>query len=80
MEINQTEPETEYEQLALPLGPDLPNKTFLRPDEVSSFFRVSKSTVYRWADEGLLQACSPTDGTVRIFRESVLSLIKKTLR
>jgi hypothetical protein len=24
--------EIEFEQLSLPMGPDLPNKTFLRPD------------------------------------------------
>lgn len=70
----------DFQQMALPLGPDLPNKTFLRPDELSSFFRVSKSTIYRWADEGLLRGCSLTEGTLRIFRESALELMKKTLR
>jgi len=70
----------EFEQLCLPLGPDLPNKTLLRPDEVARFLRVGRSTVYRWCDEGILMACSPTTGTVRIFRLSVLDALKKSLR
>ena len=34
----------------------LPDKPFFRPDEVAKYFSVSKSTVYRWIDEGRLQS------------------------
>jgi len=55
---------------------DLPNKSLLRPDEVASFFGVSKRTVYGWVDIGKLEGVKPTQGILRIFRESVIKLIK----
>ncbi|GAB7141384.1 hypothetical protein RsTz2092_13680 [Deferribacterales bacterium RsTz2092] len=30
----------------------LPDKRYLRPDEVAEYFNVSRRTVYRWADNG----------------------------
>jgi hypothetical protein len=47
----------EFEQSNLPPGPDLPNKTPLRPDEVASLFSVSHKTVYTWIECGKLTAC-----------------------
>ena len=35
---------------------ELPNKTFLRPDEVAAFWRVHVKTVYRWIDLGIMPA------------------------
>jgi hypothetical protein len=70
----------QFIQLNLPLGPDLPNKSLFRPDEIARFFRISRSTVYRWCDEGILLACNPAPGTVRIFRSSILDAIKKSIR
>jgi len=54
---------------------DLPKKTLLRPDEVARFFGVSRGTIYRWIDFGLLEACKPTRGVIRIKRESIITLI-----
>jgi predicted site-specific integrase-resolvase len=48
--------------------------------QVARFFRISRSTVYRWCDEGILLPCSPTPGTVRIFRTSILDAMKKAIR
>ena len=42
--------DAEFAQLELPIGPDLPNKTLFRPDEVAVFFRISRSMVYRWCE------------------------------
>ena len=74
------DPLDEMIQLPLPLGPDLPNKTLFRPDEVAKFFAVSPSTIYRWVDEGILNACKPAAGTVRIFRVSIIEVLKTPLR
>jgi excisionase family DNA binding protein len=60
--------------------PDLPRKTFFRVDEVARFFDVSTRTIYLWIDNGLLLAINPTGGTKRIFRESIVSLIEKSLK
>lgn len=68
------------EQLDLPLGPDLPNKTLFRPDEVAKFFSVSRSTVYQWVDEGILKACKPAAGSIRIFRSSIIEALKTPRR
>jgi excisionase family DNA binding protein len=56
---------------------DLPRKSLLRPDEVAKFLSISKSSIYRWVDEGKLLACSLSRGSVRIFRKSVLELVEK---
>jgi len=46
----------------------LPNKELLRVDEVAAFWRVSKKTVYRWIDLGIIPG-EKKGGTVRIRRE-----------
>jgi excisionase family DNA binding protein len=58
---------------------DLPKKTFLRPDEVALFLRVSLKTVYRWHAKGLLQGIR-FQRSLRIFRESVVKLIREKSR
>ncbi len=56
---------------------DLPNKTLFRPGEVAKFFGVSRATIYRWVEFGLLEGCKPTEGSLRIFRNSVIALLEK---
>ena len=58
---------------------DLPRKTFLRPDEVALFLRVSLKTVYRWHAKGLLKGIR-FQRSLRIFRESVVKLIQERSR
>ncbi len=42
--------EKEFEQLSLPLGPNLPNKILLRPDEVASSFQSNAGPfILGWA-------------------------------
>lgn len=57
---------------------DLPNKSLLRIDEVACFFGVHQRTVMRWLDEGILEYIKPGGKTLRIFRESVVQVMKKT--
>ncbi len=47
---------------------DLPDKKYLRPDEVAAFWRVSVKTIYRWIDLGILPGVKK-GGTLRIPRE-----------
>jgi excisionase family DNA binding protein len=56
---------------------DLPEKTLLRPCEVAVFFSVSIRTIYEWVEGGRLEAHSPSDRTMRIYRESVVKLAKR---
>lgn len=54
----------------------IPNKALLRPDEVASILRVSRSTVYRWVEEGRLPALKPGNcGVVRICRNDLLRFL-----
>lgn len=59
---------------------DLPNKTFLRVDEVARFFDVSPKTVYTWCELGLLRACNINGNSLRIFRDSIIELMEKRLK
>jgi excisionase family DNA binding protein len=34
----------------------LPNKELLRPDEVATYFDVSRKTIYQWVAEGKMEA------------------------
>ena len=47
---------------------ELPNKKYLRPDEVAALWSVSVKTVYRWIDIGIIPGVKK-GGTVRIPRE-----------
>lgn len=49
----------------------LPDKELLRPDEVATFFEVSKSLVYQWVSLGEL-AAEKYGGVIRIPRDGVL--------
>jgi excisionase family DNA binding protein len=46
----------------------LPKKALLRPDEVAKFWGVSRATIYRWADSGVIKAVRK-GGVIRISRE-----------
>jgi excisionase family DNA binding protein len=53
---------------------DIPNKLML-PKEVMPLLRVSRATIYRYCDIGLLEAIK-VRGIRRITRESVISLLE----
>lgn len=55
---------------------DLPKKSLLRPDEVAAFFSVARSTVYFWYETGHIEGVKAGGKTLRIFRDSVIRLIK----
>ncbi|OPY05430.1 helix-turn-helix transcriptional regulator [Syntrophorhabdus aromaticivorans] len=57
----------------------LPDKPFFRVDEVAKYFSVSKSSVYRWIDEGRLQSVKVAGSTVRIRRADILEAEKENL-
>jgi excisionase family DNA binding protein len=48
-------------------------KSLYRVDEVAEHFRVSKRTVYRWIDHGILKSEKYVK-TIRISRESIEQL------
>lgn len=48
----------------------------LRVQEAAGLLRVSKWTIYRWIAEGRLRATKIGQGSLRIFRTSVSSLIE----
>lgn len=55
----------------------LPNKEFLRPDEVANYFSLSLSTIYGWINEGKIDAVNiGPSNTIRIRREEVKKMIR----
>lgn len=56
--------------------PKLPDKELLRPDEVAEYFSLSVKTIYRWIDEGKLDAIKIGEKTLRIPHEAVKVLKK----
>jgi len=52
------------------------NKTLLRVGETAELLSVSRWTIYRWVEEGRLRGTKLGKGSLRIFRESVVGLIK----
>jgi excisionase family DNA binding protein len=54
---------------------DLPEKKYLRPDEVAAFWSVSVKTIYRWVDMGVLEAVK-VGGCLRVSRDAVNNLGK----
>jgi len=56
---------------------DFPDKPYFRPDELARLFDVSRSTVYRWIEEGRLPSVKIAGSTVRIEREAVLKIIEE---
>jgi excisionase family DNA binding protein len=55
---------------------DLPQRTFLTPDEVAVFLSVSLKTVYRWYRMGLIEG-TKVRRSLRIYRDSILKLVER---
>ncbi len=55
----------------------LEGKTFLRVGEAADLLSVSRWTIYRWVEEGRLRGTKIGKSSLRIFRESVVSLIER---
>ena len=55
----------------------LPNKEYLRPDEVANYFSLSVKTIYGWIDSGQIEAVKVgPNKTVRIRREEVENMVQ----
>ena len=52
------------------------DKQLLRVGEAAQVLNVSRWTIYRWVEEGRLQATKIGKGSLRIFRESVNALVE----
>ncbi|MDR4463432.1 MAG: helix-turn-helix domain-containing protein [Nitrospira sp.] len=52
-------------------------KSMLRVGEAAELLSVSRWTIYRWVEDGRLRGTKLGKGSLRIFRESVASLIKR---
>ena len=50
----------------------------LRIQETATLLKVSKWTIYRWIEEGRLDATKIGRGSLRVFQASVSSLIEET--
>ncbi len=55
---------------------DTKDKTLLRVGEAAAVLSVSRWTIYRWVEEGRLRGTKIGKGSVRIFRDSITSLIE----
>lgn len=61
------------------MNSDLPDRLYFRPDEVARYFSVSKSTVYRWIDEGRLKSVKIAGSVIRIKRTDILKAVKENI-
>lgn len=52
-------------------------KQLLRVGEAAEALNVSRWTIYRWVEEGRLEATKIGKGSLRIFRHSVNSLVQE---
>ncbi|MCA9472686.1 MAG: helix-turn-helix domain-containing protein [Nitrospirales bacterium] len=52
------------------------DKQLLRVGEAAQALNVSRWTIYRWVDEGRLEATKIGKGSLRIFRASVNTLVQ----
>jgi len=52
------------------------NTKLLRVSQAAEALNVSRWTIYRWIDEGRLQATKIGKGSVRIFSQSVDTLVE----
>ena len=52
------------------------DQQLLRVGEAAQALNVSRWTIYRWVDEGRLKATKIGKGSLRIFRESVSTLVQ----
>ena len=53
------------------------DKCLLRVDEAAMLLTVSRWTIYRWVQEGRLDATKIGKGSLRIFHTSVAALIEQ---
>jgi len=53
--------------------PDLPNKTFLTPQETADFLRISKRKVYYMAQMSILDTVK-VGHSLRIHRDSIIKI------
>lgn len=53
------------------------DKCLLRVDEAAILLTVSRWTIYRWVQEGRLDATKIGKGSLRIFQTSVAALIEQ---
>jgi excisionase family DNA binding protein len=53
-------------------------QSLLRVNEAAHILNVSRWTVYRWIWEGRLEGTKLGKGSVRVFRDSVTSLIQES--
>jgi len=52
------------------------NSNLLRVSQAAEALNVSRLTIYRWFDEGRLQATKIGKGSIRIFSQSVDTLVE----
>ncbi len=52
------------------------DQPLLRVKEAAQLLQVSKWTIYRWVDEGRLDATKIGGGSLRLFRRSVMALVE----
>lgn len=52
------------------------DQQLLRVGQAAQALNVSRWTIYRWVDEGRLKATKIGKGSLRIFRESVNTLVQ----
>jgi len=57
----------------------LPDKKYLRPDEVAAFWSVSVKTIYRWVDMGIIDGVKIKGGTLRIPHDCVEHIAKPAI-
>ncbi|MEW6543452.1 MAG: helix-turn-helix domain-containing protein [Nitrospirota bacterium] len=53
------------------------DKPLLRVGEAAELLNVSRWTIYRWVEEGRLDATRIGSNSLRVFRESVTTLIEE---
>ena len=56
----------------------IPDKKSFRANEVANIFDVSPRTVYRWIDEGKLNAKKIANTAIRISRNELTKIIRDT--
>lgn len=52
-------------------------KELLRVGEAAEALNVSRWTIYRWIEEGRLEATKIGKGSLRVFRQSVNTLVQR---
>jgi excisionase family DNA binding protein len=50
-------------------------KQLLRVGEAAQLLNVSRWTIYRWVEEGRLEATKLNKGSLRVFRTSLIKLV-----